>query len=89
MRQQDKFKHIFNERLISIAHQKKYFNKKEIPEKCKLYKRCSSGEKIVIDLMIHLYNGSVTWPLSNLINVDNLLRNKILIVLKDYKKYCG
>ena len=49
----------------------------------------SSGEKIIAEFLIHLYNPSFTeWSFTNLIKLDDNNRKKVLFVLENLNEYC-
>lgn len=52
------------------------------------YQQLSSGEKVIADLFVHLYNPAlVEWPLSNLNLLDQQNKNKVLHIINNYDRY--
>lgn len=88
---QDKFdqlRRLFGNKLNDIAFDG-MVNRPRNVVACPQYNSLSTGEKIVVNLLLHLYDPAlVKWPLSNLNKLDLTTKNKVLKVISNYNIYC-
>ena len=84
----NKLTQIFGSKLTDIAFNKVTGSMRRIGM-CKQYNnQISSGEKIIVDLMIHLYcPNMMEWPLSNIKKLDYNNQQKVLKIISDIDKY--
>jgi hypothetical protein len=90
---QDKFdqlRKLFGDKLNDIAFDGiGVINRPRNVHNCPQYNFLSSGEKIVVDFLLHLYNPALMeWPLSNLNKLDSITKTKVLKVISNYNTYC-